>query len=162
MSRLFATAGTTLDIGAAKAFNGTDFIATDFTSGSPTWTEINGTTNLGTTGDTSELISSNHINTNRTRKAKGSRNAGVMQVVCDLDYADAGQLAAIAAEKTPHSYAFRLTFNDAPAGGTPSIRYFVAFVMSATEQFDEANNAMKLNLTLEIDSNIVRVAAAEA
>jgi len=41
-------------------------------------------------------------------------------------------------------------------------RYFVALVMSAVEQFDEANNTMKLNTTLEIDSNIVRVAAAAA
>ncbi|MBN9333623.1 MAG: hypothetical protein J0I64_09170, partial [Devosia sp.] len=81
-------------------------------------------------------------------------------VVMDLDYSDAGQLALIAAEKTKDTYAFRVTFNDAPAGGTPSIRYFVALVMSASEQWDEANSVMKLNATLEIDSNIVRVAAA--
>lgn len=160
MSKLFATAGTKLHIGAALASDGSDFDAADFTTGSPAWTEVGGTTNLGSAGDTAELITSNQIAINRTRKAKGTRNAGSMQVVCDIDYADAGQLALIAAEKTPHSYMFRLTFNDAPPGGTPSIRYFVAFVMSAAEQLDEANNAMKLNVTLEIDSNIVRVAAA--
>jgi hypothetical protein len=162
MSILLATAHSKLYIGAAKAFAGTDFVASDFTSGSPSYTQIGGTTNLGSAGDTSELITSNQINIGRTRKAKGTRNAGAMQVVCDLDIADAGQLAAIAAEKTSQSYAFKLTFNDAPSGGTPSTRYFAAFVMSATEQWDEANSVMKLNLTLEIDSNIVRVAAAEA
>ncbi|MCR5856572.1 hypothetical protein [Mesorhizobium sp. J428] len=162
MSKLFATAGAKLHIGAIKTFAGTDFVATDFTTGSPTWTEIGGTTNLGSVGDVSELITSNQIGAARTRKAKGTRNGGSMQVVCDLDYADAGQLAVVAAEKTHDSYAFRLTFNDAPAGGTPSIRYFTAFVMSAAEQFDEANSVMKLNSTLEVDSNIVRVAAAEA
>lgn len=162
MSHLFATAGSKLHIGAAKAFAGTDFIATDFTTGSPVWTEIGGTTNLGSAGDTSELISSNHIAAARTRKLKGVRNAGTMTVVADLDYADAGQLALIAAEKAKETYAFRVTFNDAPTGGTPSIRYFVALVMSAAEQWDEANTVMKLNGTLEIDSNIVRVAADDA
>src|SRR5690606_6920689 len=111
-------------------------------------------------GDTANLITSDQIARSRTRKMKGTRNAGSMEVVCDLDYADAGQLALIAAEKTQHSYAFKITFNDAPAGGTPSERYFVAFVMSAGEQYDEANSVMKLNSTLEIDSNIVRVVAA--
>lgn len=160
MSNLFATAGTKLDIGPAKAFTGTDFTATDFTTGSPTWTEVGGTTNLGSAGDTSELITSNQIGNGRTRKVKGTRNAGSMQVICDLDYADPGQLALVAAEKTRETYAFRITFNDAPADGTPSVRYFTALVMSAGEQFDEANSVMKLDATLEIDSNIVRVAAA--
>ena len=160
MSILLVTANTKISIGVAKAFTGTDFIETDFTSGSPTWTEIKGTTNLGGAGDTSELITSNQVGSGRTRKAKGTRNAGSMQLVCDIDIADAGQLALIAAEKTRDSYAFKLEFNDAPSGGTPSTRYFTAFIMSASEQYDEANSVMKLNATLEIDSNIVRVAAA--
>lgn len=159
MSNLFATAGMQIHIGAAAmAFTGTDFTASDFTSVS--WTGIGGHTNLGSAGDTSELITSNQIARARTRKAKGTRNAGSMELVCDLDYADAGQIALIAAEKTIHTYPFRLTLNDAPAGGTPSLRYFVALVMSQSEQYDEANSVMKLNATLEIDSNIVRVAAA--
>lgn len=162
MSIIVSTAGSKLHIGAAKAYGNTDFVASDFTTGSPVWTEIGGTTNLGSAGDTSTLITSDQIGSSRTRKAKGTRNAGSMTVICDLDIADAGQLAAIAAEKTKLSYAFRLSFPDAPEGGTPSYRYFTAFVMSASEQWDEANNVMKLNLTLEVDSNVVRVAAAEA
>ncbi len=161
MSNLFATAGSKLHIGAAAmAFTGTDFVAADFNLVS--WTEVGGTTNLGSAGDTSELITSDHIGEQRTRKMKGTRNAGAMEIVCDLDYADAGQLAVIAAEKTSDTYPFKITFNDAPSGGTPSERYFVALVMSAGEQWDEANSTMKLNLMLEIDSNIARVAAAAA
>ncbi len=158
MSHLFATAGAKLFIGGVKAFNGTDFTEADFNGTS--WVEIGGTTNLGTVGDTAELITSNHISENRTRKAKGTRNSGAMQVIADLDYADAGQIAVIAAEKKSTTYAFKLQFNDAPEGGTPSARYFVAMVMSAAEQLDEANNTMKLNATLELDSNIARVNAA--
>ncbi|ALK09500.1 phage tail tube protein [Blastochloris viridis] len=157
-ARLFATAGSKLFIGPAKAFTGTDFTASDFTS--TTWTEIGGTTNLGATGDTAELITSTQISDARVRKMKGTRNAGSATIVCDVSYDDPGQLALIAAEKTEDSYAFKLQFNDAPAGGTPSIRYFVALVMGASEELNEANNIAKLNVTLEIDSNIVRVAAA--
>lgn len=160
MSNLFATAGSSVFIGAAKAFDGIDFAAGDFTAGNPPWTQIKGLTNMGSAGDASELITSAHIESARVRKAKGSRNSGSMQLVADLDYDDAGQLALIAAEKTKETYAFKVQLNDAPVGGTPSIRYFVALVMSAGEQFDEANSAMKLNATLEIDSNIVRVSAA--
>ncbi|MGP2493515.1 hypothetical protein ACTDI4_18030 [Mesorhizobium sp. PUT5] len=160
MSNLIGTAKTKLYIGTAKAFTGTEFVASDFTT--ETWTEIDGTTNLGGAGDTAELITSNQIGQGRTRKMKGVVNAGQIQVVCDLDPADPGQIALIAAQKSRESFAFKVAFNDAPAGGTPSIRYFAAYVMNFTEQWDEANSIMKLNTTLEIDSNIVRVAAAEA
>lgn len=167
MSRLFTTAGTKVSIGAMMAYTGVDFVAADFTTGSPAWTRILGTTNIGGAGDTAELVTSNQIDTgnpdvSRTRKAKGSRNAGTMEIVADLDYADPGQLALVAAEKTSQTYAFKVEFNDAPEGGTPSIRYFVALVMSAREQWDEANSVMKLNTTMEIDSNVVRVSAASA
>tara|TARA_R110002020_G_scaffold5179_4_gene21925 strand:- start:9534 stop:10013 length:480 start_codon:yes stop_codon:yes gene_type:complete len=158
MSKLFATAGSRLYIGGVKTFAGTDFVASDFSAES--WVEVTGTTDLGALGDTAQLISSDQVNSGRTRKLKGTKNAGSMQVVADLDYSDAGQLALIAAEKTKDSYAFRLVFNDAPSGGTPSERLFTAYVMSASEQMGSANTVQQLQTTLEIDSNIARVAAA--
>jgi len=166
MSRLFVTAGTKVSIGPAKEFTGTDLVAADFTTGTPTWTRITGTTNIGGAGDTAELVTSTQIDPgtlqSRVRKGKGARNAGSMAIVADLNPTDPGQLALVAAEKESTSYMIKVEFTDAPTGGTPSIRYFLAFVMSAGEQWDEANSAMKFNATLEIDSNIVRVAAAEA
>lgn len=161
MSNLFATAGAKLYIGPAKAFDGTDFVESDFTTGDPVYVEIAGLTNLGTLGDTAELITSNQIGISRTRKLKGAKNAGSMQIVADLDYADAGQLALIAASQDDGTYSFKLVFDDAPSGGTPSMRYFTGLVMSAGEQLNEANNVMSLMSTLEIDSNIVRVSAAD-
>lgn len=160
MSILMKTAKTKIFIGEVKAFSGTDFVASDFTTGTPTWTEIKGTTNLGGAGDEAQLITSDQVGSGRTRKIKGTRNAGSMQLVCDIDTTDPGQIALIAAEKSDDSFAFKIEFNDAPSGGTPGARYFTAFVMSAREQYEEANSVMKLNATLEIDSNIVRVAAA--
>ncbi len=160
MASLVTTAGSKIYIGPAMAFTGTDLVAGDFTS--TVWTEIKGHTDLGSSGDTAETITSNQIGINRTRKAKGTRNAGAKTLIMDFDPADAGQIALLAAEKTNDSYAFKITLDDAPSGGTPSERYFIAFVMGFEEQMGEANNVVKISATLEIDSNIVRVAAAEA
>jgi hypothetical protein len=162
MSHLFSTAGSRIYIGAAKAFNGVDMVAADFTTGTPVWTEIGGTTDLGSMGDKAELITSTQVAAARVRKLKGARNAGSTQIIADFDPADPGQLALIAAEKTQVSYAFKMVLTDSPAGGTPSARYFVALVMDVSEAFSEANNVMKQTSTLEIDSNIVRVDADEA
>ena len=69
-------------------------------------------------------------------------------------------LPNLAAEKTDNNYAIKIEFDDAPTGGTPSERYFIAIIGGASEQLDTANNVMKLNLSLWINSNVVRVNAA--
>ena len=166
MSLLLATAKTKIFIGPATLYPGRSMTAADFTAVGAGWTRILGTTNLGTAGDKSELITSNQIDSGdgeaRTRKAKGTRNAGSMELVMDLNPDDPGQIALIAAEKSRSTFAFKVEFDDAPQGGTSSTRLFVALVTSAAEGFDEANSSIKLNSMLEIDSNIVRIAAAAA
>ncbi|MEQ8446922.1 MAG: hypothetical protein RIB57_13640 [Pelagibacterium sp.] len=160
MGKMFATANTKIFVGTAIEDQDDDFDAADFTG--QTWTEIGGTTNLGQIGDAAELITSNQIARGRTKKAKGTVNAGSMAIVCDLDPGDAGQTALVAAGGAKDNYAFKIEFDDAPAGGTPTTRYFIALVMGTPEVYEEANSAKKLNATLEVNSNIVRVAAAEA
>jgi hypothetical protein len=155
---IFATNGSRTYIGGTISVPSIDLTLSDFTG--QTWVEIGETENLGTFGDTAAEITFDSINSNRTRRLKGTRNAGNMELVCGIDYADAGQLALIAAEKTIHDYAFKVVFNDAPPGGTPSQRLFAAKVASAAEALDAANSVMKLNGTLWINSNVVRVAAA--
>lgn len=157
---IFATSGAKVFIGTVLDAKPADFVAADFTS--QTWTQVNNLESVGSFGDTATEITFDDIGKNRTQKLKGTRNAGNMEMVCGIDYADAGQIALLAAEKSIHDYAFKVEFNDAPEGGTPSQRLFIAKVMSAAEQLDTANNVMKLNSTLGINSNIVRVNAAEA
>ncbi|MBV2144412.1 hypothetical protein KUG47_13000 [Falsochrobactrum sp. TDYN1] len=156
---IFATAGAKVFIGSVIAPKSEDFVAADFTS--QIWERINNLESIGTFGDTATEITFDDIGLNRTQKIKGTRNAGNLEMVTGIDYADAGQIALLAAEKAIHDYAFKIEFNDAPAGGTPSQRMFIAKVMSAAEALDTANNVMKLNSTLGINSNIVRVNAAE-
>lgn len=155
---IYATAGAKLYIGAALASKSTDFVVADFTP--QTWVEIGEIEALGSLGDTSAEVTFDSISAQRTRRLKGTRNAGNMEVVCGIDYADPGQIAVIAAEKTPNDYAFKLALNDAPPLGTPSQRLFVAKVASAAEAFDQANSVMKLNVGLWVNSNVVKVAAA--
>ncbi|WP_332872068.1 hypothetical protein [Pseudogemmobacter bohemicus] len=137
---------------------GRDVLAGDFDD--PEWVKVGETENLGTVGDTAAEITFDGIDANRTKRLKGTRNAGTMEVICGLDYSDAGQLACLAAEKTLHDYAFRLVFNDAPVGGTPSERMFIAKVASAVEATDAANNVLKLNISLWVNSNSVKINAA--
>lgn len=166
---VFSTAGSTLYIGGPlNAPNKGDMAVADFAGQTALWKEIIPIENLGRAGDVSEEIMFTAINGNnpgeqpRVRKMKGAKNAGNMEVIIGIDYEDEGQIALLAAEKSSRSFAFKMVFNDAPATGTapaPSQRLFVAYVMSAAEQLDEANNVMKLNASLSIDSNIVRVNA---
>lgn len=155
---IYATNGAKLYIGAALASKATDFDVTDF--GAQSWTEIGEVEALGTVGDTSAEIAFDSISANRTRRLKGTRNAGAMEVVCGIDYQDPGQIELIAAEKTIHDYAFRIVMNDAPANGSPSERLFIAKVGSAAEALETANNVMKLNATLWVNSNVVHVDAS--
>ncbi|MBB4123290.1 hypothetical protein [Martelella radicis] len=157
---LFPTAGAKLYIGRAKAQKSADFTEADFSS--ETWTEIADLENLGSLGDTSQPITVAHIGYPRERTLKGVRSAGTMEVICSVNNEDAGQIAALAAEKTKHDYAFRLVLTDAPETGSapaPSERMWIAKVMSVSEAYDEANNVPKLNLSLAVNSNVVKIAA---
>lgn len=157
---LYPVAGSKLYIGGVLADKATDFVAADFTS--QTWTLIDGWEQMGAIGDTAQIITTALINRGRDIKQKGTRNAGSMQNVFAIVPEDAGQIALIAAEKTVSNYAFKVEFPDKPATGsapTPSQRLFVGLVTSAQEAGGEANTIMKLNATIEVNSNIVPVAA---
>jgi len=157
---LYPVAGCKIYIGTVLADKDADFTASDFTS--QTWTEIKGWSQMGPIGDTAELISTNVIDGSRTKKMKGTRNAGSMQNVFAVIPTDPGQIALIAAEKTSDNYAFKVELNDKPSSGTApaaSQRLFIGLAMSAQEAGGEANTVRNLNGTIEINSNIVPVAA---
>lgn len=155
---IYATNGAKLYIGGILDAPDSDLTLSSFSA--QAWTEIHELEALGSLGDTSEEITFASVSSSRQRRLKGVRNAGTMEVVCGIDYADAGQLALIDAEKSRYDYAFKLVLNDASPTGTPSERYFVAAVGSASEAYDSANSVMKLNASLWVNSNVVKVNAA--
>lgn len=160
---LYPVAGAKIFIGSAPmATQKEDFTASDYSG--VTWTEIDGWETMGAIGDAAQVITTALINRGRDVKQKGTRNAGSMQNVFAILSADAGQTALIAAEKTKSNYPFKIEFDDAansPASPVPqpSRRYFIALVTTAQEAGGAANTVQKLNSTLEINSNIVPVAA---
>lgn len=76
MAQLYPIAGSKLFIGSRVMAKGT-VTAADFANA--TWTEIGGWANAGAYGDTQEMIEQSLINENRVRKAKGTRNGGMME-----------------------------------------------------------------------------------
>lgn len=158
MAFIFATSGTRVYIGQPKEEQSAPFVPSDFNDQS--WVEIGKTNSIGQFGDQASEITFDLINEGRTKKLKGTRNAGNMELVCAVDADDDGQATVRGAETEPLDYAFRVVFNDAPSGGTPSERLFIAKVMQVREQLDTANNVVRLNATLGINSNIAIVNAA--
>jgi hypothetical protein len=158
---VFATAGSKVYIGTPMDDSDEDLVAADFSG--QTWTSIGYLESIGTFGDAANPIETSYIDRARVLKMKGVRNAGNLELVAGIDFTDEGQLALLAAEKTSSNYAFKIEFNDKPVSGASpknSTRMFVGLVMTATEQLDAADNVMKLNASVGINSNIVRTQAS--
>lgn len=158
---LYATAGTKLFIGTVLPQKNVDFVLADFAS--IDFEEITSIESLGSLGDTSQSVTFAAIGEAREKVLKGTRSASAMEVVCGVDVTDLGQIACIAAERSPEDFAFKIELNDKPATGgspKPSIRYFIAKVMSQQEVYDTANSVRKINFTLAVNSNIVRTVAS--
>lgn len=156
---IFATAGSTVEIGQAISSKSTPFVEADFDGQS--WVPINWLESIGEFGDESAEITFDAIGEGRTQKLKGIRNAGNMDLVMGVVDDDAGQIALLAAEAEPDDFAFRVTFNNAPdGGGTPARRYFIGKVMTARENLGAANNVVRRGGRVSINSNVVRVSSA--
>lgn len=154
---IFATAGSKIFIGSALEAKLGDFVLADFAGQS--WVEIGWAESIGEFGDEASEITFDAIGQGRTQKLKGSRNAGTMAARFGVSQNDPGQILVRQAENGPQDFAIRISFNDAltPITGTPSQRYFIAKVMSAREVLDTANNVVRLNASLGVNSNIVMV-----
>lgn len=159
MADLYPVAGCKIWIGGVKVTQADDFVEGDFAGES--WIEIDGWETMGVAGDASALITVPLINRSRDVKLKGTANAGQMQNNFASLPDDPGQIALLAAAQPSNkdNYAFRVDLSDVPSPGVPSKRYFVGLVMSGQEQGGGANTAQLMAATIEINSNIVRVAA---
>lgn len=155
---LSPVAGQKFFIGGVLADKNSDFVESDFSG--QTWVEVDGWSQAGALGDTAALISTDLINRGRTNKQKGTANAGSMQNVFAIIAGDAGQaaLSVAAAPSNKSNYAFRLDGNET-GGSSPSKRYFIGLAMNNEEANGEANTIRNVNITIEINSNIVKVAA---
>ena len=125
-----------------------------------TYVEIGEVENLGEFGDESNTVTFAAIGDARVRNLKGARNAGVLALVVGRDPDDAGQDALIAAEQTNDEYNFKVEHSDADAGGTPTISYFRALVMSRRETVGENDNVVRRTFNLGINTAITEIPKA--
>jgi hypothetical protein len=161
MAELYPVAGAKISIGGTTVETQADaWDASDFSGQS--WTEIDGWETMGSFGDAAEIITTQLIGRQRDLKMKGTRNAGTMENNFAIIRGDTGQAALRTAEASDANYAFRIQFDDTPAGSapTPTTVYFIGLVMSASETGGGANTVQMLSSTIEINGNIVIVAAA--
>lgn len=147
-------AGIRIYIGSVN--NDRNSVLADYVADS--YIEIGEIEDGGEFGDTSESIPFTSLQDGRTRKFKGPRDAGTMPLVVGDDMTDEGQQALEAAEAQPHNYNFKVVLNNAISlGGGGSEHYFIGQVLSKRRTGIVANQIVKRNFQVGINSAITDV-----
>lgn len=126
-----------------------------------TWTEVGEIEDLGEFGDTFSSVTFTSLADGRVRKYKGTADAGDMTLTLGFDSGDAGQQAIATAHKDrgKGDYPIKIALNDAPAAGDPTTFYFRGKVMDNKVAPGNADNVVRRNVTIGINSDILEVAA---
>lgn len=127
-----------------------------------TWVEVGEVETLGEFGDESSAVNFLSVGDARTRKLKGARDAGTLALTVGRDPLDLGQVALRAAEKTKFEYAFKVVAADAPDEDFTDTSYFFgALVMSARDNYGNADNVVRTTFNLGINTEILEDTADE-
>ena len=151
------TAGTKVSISttstAPATYDSTGYAAL-------TYSEIGSIESISGFGDESTEVTFDELGDGRTKKLKGQRNSGNMELMMGLDDEDAGQgyVRTAEANNTTNDWHFKVEVPNS-LGVANAIRYFSGKVMSVRETYDTANNVIKLNTTVGINTPIVVVDA---
>lgn len=149
MSDVFTSAGTTIKVDSALP-------ATNDEAGFGALTGfklIGEVTDLGEFGRQYNLVTHNPLGDRRTVKRKGSYNDGSVTMALGRVPADTGQAVLVTAVDDDASYSFEVTLQD----GT--IFYFTGQVMSYTANVGSVDQITSGSVTIEIDNDIIEVAA---
>ena len=162
---LLPVANMHIYIGAVLEPTSADCVAGDFTAANASpdsWINIDGWVNMGPVGDAVNLITTALINRGRDTHQKGTASAPTMSNTFTIIAADAGQTAlrVAAAASNKANYSFKIVGNEPSPIVNPSIIYFSGLVMGAPEQGGGANTIRTLNANIQVNSNVVFVAAS--
>ncbi|MCD9572213.1 MULTISPECIES: phage tail protein [Pseudomonas] len=133
-----------------------------------TYVDVGEIEDLGEFGDTFSSVNFTALSDGRVRKYKGTADAGNMTLTVGLDNGDAGQKAVAVAHKdrTKGNYNVKVTLNDGDPGATPAILpttfYFGVKVMNNTVAPGSADNVVRRNMTLAINTEILEITAGPA
>ena len=150
---LASTTGTQVFIGPV---NSTAATSTQYAA--LAYVEIGLVETIGEFADSASTITFTSLGDARVRKRKGVRDAGDLTLTCANDPLDAGQKAAIAAQTTESTYAFKISLQDgADANDTDSVFYFRALVGSARLNVGGANAIIRRSFALLIDTPVLEI-----
>lgn len=147
---VMTSAGSTLHIatGVPATYDQAGFEAVGIT-----YTAVGEITDLGEFGTEYNAVTHTALGQRQTKKFKGSYNNGSLQLQMARDTSDAGQTAIQAALDSDNSYTFKVTLQD----GTKM--YFTGKVMSYRTNVGSVDQITGATTTIEVDSDIVEVAA---
>lgn len=130
------------------------------------YTVIGEVSEIGEFGDERTIVPFISLNDGRTRKARGSADAGDLQVTFAYDADDAGQVALQAAfevsSQTADQYPFRIRFNDGSAGsplGLGTTHYFGGKITQFRIQSISNDNVITKVAIIGINTEVFDVAA---
>lgn len=149
MSKAFTSAGTTLGVSASlpATYDAAGFALLVFTL-------VGEITDMGEYGRQYNLVTHNPLGDRRTVKRKGSYNDGALSLQLARVSDDAGQVILINALDVDTSISCEVTLQD----GTT--QYMTAQVMSYTTGVGSVDQITNAACNLEIDNDIIEVAAA--
>lgn len=148
------TAGAKLYIGPANE------VAADATAYEAlTFVEVKPVEDLGEFGDVYNPVQFISLGDSRAQEFKGSVSGGTMNVVVGLDEADLGQIDVKAALPVKGQYAWKVSLALKAGESTPEIYYFRGQVMSFNKTVGSADNVVRRNLNISVNSAEVYVAA---
>lgn len=133
-----------------------------------TYVDVGEIEELGEFGDTFSSVTFTALADGRVRKYKGTADAGDMTLTVGLDNGDAGQNAIKAAHKdrTKGDYNIKITLNDGDPTATPAVLpttfYYRGKVMNNTVAPGAADNVVRRNITIGINSDVLEIAAGPA
>lgn len=160
MAVVFSFSGSKMYIGGPKTFSQSDLTEADFTG--EDWVEITGIGTIGEYGDNAEYGSFTAIGDRRTTRFLTQFSGSDLTVTMARNAADPGQAALRDAGNDPGTnYAFRIVYDDAPPGGSPSEDMFIALVGPMRRTGGSNTDALTWSSTLATNSNIVEVDATE-
>ena len=133
-----------------------------------TYVDVGEIEDLGEFGDTFSSVTFTSLRDGRVRKYKGTADAGNMTMVVGFDSGDAGQKAVAVAHKdrSKGNYNVKVTLNDGDTDATPAILpttfYYGVKVMNNTVAAGQADNVVRRNVTLAINTDIIEIPAGPA
>ncbi|WP_054903692.1 hypothetical protein [Pseudomonas sp. NBRC 111131] len=128
-----------------------------------TYVDVGEIEDLGEFGDTFNPVNFTSLRDGRVRKYKGTADAGDMTMVVGLDNGDVGQKAVAVAHKdrSKGNYNIRITLNDGDPGASPPVLpttyYFGVKVMNNKVAAGSADNVVRRNVTLGINTDILEI-----